>query len=149
MQKRLLLTSAEMETIKDKAAWEYSKQQMESPLVMMNQRVEIGPGKMKDTGQRKSQQSLWIETGRICKCFMGSKSIWLQQWWHCCIDLVQELNFPKTHGSAKASHLNVRALVARGNLSTVYTADTSPCSGSNNENNGIKIISTAHPWENE
>ena len=62
-----------------------------------------------------------------------------------CIDLVQELNFPKTHGSAKASLLNVRVLVARGNLSTVYTADTSPCSGSNNENNGIKIISTAHP----
>lgn len=62
-----------------------------------------------------------------------------------CIDLIRELNFPKTDGSAKASHLNGRALVARGNLSTVYIADTSPCSGSNNENNGIKIISTAYP----
>ena len=50
-----------------------------------------------------------------------------------CIDLVQELNFAKTDGSAKASHLNDRALVARGNLSTVYTADTSPCSGSKNK----------------
>ena len=61
------------------------------------------------------------------------------------IDLIQELNFPKRHGSAKASHLNNRALIARGNLSTVYTADTSQCSGSNSENNGVKNYSQSIP----
>lgn len=60
-------------------------------------------------------------------------------------DLERELNFPKTHGSQKASHLNNRALIAGGNLRTVDTADTSQSSGSNNENNEIKIIPIAYP----
>lgn len=73
----------------------------------------------------------------------------LQQWWILATLTLYKIQLPKYAWCKKSSHLNNKALIAKGNLRTVYTAGTSQYSGSNNENNGIKIIPTVYPWQNE